>query len=209
MNELSSTNSAEEHLKAIRSLMERATIYRSLSGPAALAGGISALATCGYQLWMPREAALTEKTAFLSLWLIVLAVLALFNTWLLRREALRRQEPFGSGRIRHALVSLTPPLVAGFVLSLTVANSLPDTVLCWMFGYGLALLATGSFAPRSMRLLGLAFFLCGIGLAFLTNHQQGDARLAYQMMAGGFGVLHLAYGIWVLVIRKKSGADTL
>ena len=35
---------AEEHLRVIRTLMERATIYRAISAPTALAGGLIALA---------------------------------------------------------------------------------------------------------------------------------------------------------------------
>ena len=34
---------AEEHLRVIRTLMERATIYRAISAPTALAGGLIAL----------------------------------------------------------------------------------------------------------------------------------------------------------------------
>ena len=36
---------AADHLKIIRSLMERATVYRAISAPAALFGGIIALVT--------------------------------------------------------------------------------------------------------------------------------------------------------------------
>jgi len=41
----------EEHLRVIRSLMERATIYRAISAPTALLGGLLALATSG-TIWM-------------------------------------------------------------------------------------------------------------------------------------------------------------
>ncbi len=34
---------AEEHLRVIRSLMERGTIYRAISAPVALAGGLCSI----------------------------------------------------------------------------------------------------------------------------------------------------------------------
>jgi len=43
MNQL---DRAEEHLKTIRRLMERATIYRAISAPTALTGGLLSLAAC-------------------------------------------------------------------------------------------------------------------------------------------------------------------
>ena len=64
---------AEEHLRVIRSLMEKATIYRAISAPTALLGGvlsnrrsnfIGALGGIGSSLLIPP---ITKSTFFLAL----------------------------------------------------------------------------------------------------------------------------------------------
>ena len=47
---MKSSETAEEHLCAIRALMERSTIYRAISAPVALAGGILGI-VAGAVLW--------------------------------------------------------------------------------------------------------------------------------------------------------------
>jgi hypothetical protein len=52
---------AADHLKIIRSLMQRATVYRAISAPAAIFGGIIALVTGGvmaHRAPVPEEASL-------------------------------------------------------------------------------------------------------------------------------------------------------
>ena len=47
---------AEEHLHAIRQLMERATIYRAISAPTALVGGLlSVVTSAAMLLWLSRD----------------------------------------------------------------------------------------------------------------------------------------------------------
>ena len=48
---MKSPDAAAEHLRTIRSLMERATVYRAISGPGALLGGVLALGVGGVLLW--------------------------------------------------------------------------------------------------------------------------------------------------------------
>ncbi len=39
---------AADHLKTIRALMERATVYRAISAPTAFAGGVLTLSICAW-----------------------------------------------------------------------------------------------------------------------------------------------------------------
>jgi hypothetical protein len=183
------SQAAAENLKAIRSLVERATVYRSLSGPVALIGGVLSSIVSLWHLGSP-----PSWTPFLLSWMGVLLVLSILNGLLLHREAGRRGEHFFSAGMRHALQAMLPPLVAGFVLSVTLGWGIPAVAArCWVLAYGLALLAAGAFAPRSMRVLGYAFFLGG-ALLFLCPYLLPEAP--YIMLAT-FSLLHLAYGIGI------------
>ncbi len=200
-------DSAAAHLRTIRSLMERATVYRAISGPAALFGGSLALLVGGTLLaketaWQP------SNLEFAGIWLGVLAMVTLANFYLLFRGAKQRQEIFVSPGMKHALRALAPALLAGFVLSMLCATTGPLQAhgralmgALWAVFYGLSLLATGSFSPRSMQVLGLAFFLLGLGLCqpALAAAPSDDYCLALRTMIGCFGVLHLLYGLWVIL----------
>src|SRR5207244_847980 len=82
-----------------------------------------------------------------------------------------------------------------------------NVVAYWILFYGLALLATGSFAPRSMQALGAGFFAFGI-LTFLPSVRAFSGSkyaVAVIHMAFSFGVLHLVYAaaVWILARREN------
>jgi MFS family permease len=201
-------DSAAAHLRTIRSLMERATVYRAISGAAGLIGGSLALVVGGLLLGR-RETWQASNLEFAAIWCAVLLVVTVCNFVMLQRGAARRKEPFISSGMKHAARATAPPLLAGFVLSMLVATTGPlvDHGGCalmvglWTVCYGLALLATGSFSPRSMQVLGAAFFIMGLGLCqrALAGPPAEDYTLALRGMIGCFGMLHLFYGLWVVL----------
>ena len=205
---MKSPDAAAEHLRTIRSLMERATVYRAISGPGALLGGVLALGVGGALLWKELEWQ-PSNLQFLAIWVAVLVVVGAGNFYLLYREARHRQEKFVSAGMKHALGAIVPPLLAGFVLSLGVAmqreSAMAEMAALWAVGYGLALLAAGSFAPRSMRVLGAVAFLMGLGLFIVAIKARPaeDYCLALRTMIGCFGALHLFYGFWVLLSTRR------
>jgi hypothetical protein len=192
--------------------MERATVYRAISGCTAAIGGILALALGGFLLFQQGEW-IPSPSAFIGLWTLVLCVVGALNIYSLHRGAKQRAEPFVSAGMKHALRAIVPALFAGFVLGLfhawvglpTPGSAYAEIAAGWTLCYGLALLATGAFSPRSMQVLGAAFFLLGLGLhqpAMLASGAD-DYALAVRIMMGCFGVLHLAYGAWVLAVSRK------
>jgi len=201
---------AEHHLRAIRALMERATIYRALSAPAALAGGALSIVCASLLI----AGQLDAPWQFATGWFLVFLITVTVSAWLLRKDAQRRNQQFLSPAARAAALAMLPPLAAGGVLSAAAtirddaALSLPGT---WLFCYALALLATGHFAPRSIRRLGWAFLTAA--LAVLTGlHENAFDALAPQLsgaaranatMAGTFGLLHLAYAAFTW--SRESG----
>jgi len=198
---------AEEHLKTIRRLMERATIYRAISAPTALVGGLLSLVACGvYSAWISRHPINPggSPKLFLVLWLLVLLLTAVTNTLFICIGAKKRGEPVFSASMKAALIALAPPFMAGAIFTYAAGtdwNPGLDFVMSvlWATFYGLGLLATSHFAPRSLALLGWAFFLCGIAGVILLGRlgglivADGTSHAAIFFMAVTFGLFHLIY----------------
>ncbi|MCB1064469.1 MAG: hypothetical protein KDN20_16315 [Verrucomicrobiae bacterium] len=194
------SQSAQENLRTIRQLMERATVYRAISAGPALVGGILSLAL---GMVMMRGAESMSPVLFVGAWLAVLVIVDALNTVLLWREARNRGAAFPSRSTLHGIKALAPAMLAGGVTGLVFAlrdGDLVRGVLMWTMGYGLGLLATGSFAPRSIRALGWAFLVAGLGwflfvelgTAAVARESAGEAG---KIMAMTFGAFHLVYAV--------------
>jgi len=204
----SADREAADHLKTIRALMERATVYRAISAPTALAGGLVTLLLCAL-LWPGETRDRPTPESFVGIWIGALVLVSGFNLWLLYRSARKRGDAFASSGMRMALRSVAPPLAAGFVLSSLAAvkqsGGYADITAFWILFYGLALMAMSSFAPRSLLVLGAGFFSLGL-LAFFPEVRALEGRpfqasLIY--MAVSFGVLHLLYAAYVFASQKN------
>ena len=213
---MSQTQAAIEHLRVIRSLMEKAHIYRAVSAPAALLGGVLAL---GATIWPVVHAAQTHGDAafsnvtFLIVWHGILAACTVLNVALLAREAARRGQSLVSDGMKMALRAVSPPLIVGGVLASGLViwlQNLTLAALIWVLCYGLALLATASFSPKSITRLGWAFVIAGLVL-FLVWAANGEVRdlrsdlgPASLVMGLTFGLLHVVYAIAVFVSRPRG-----
>lgn len=214
---------AAEHLGVIRSLMERATVYRAISAPTALIGGITALIASFYMLYRAgffgenahRDAFSTRD--FVGPWLIVLLITISANTFFVWREAQRDHRPLFSPGLRLALRSILPSIFVAAAITYVSWRNPSDlegpTVLglTWIGCYGLALLATMNFAPRSLVILGRCFvFTSVIWLLFLSSpnipfiaETRGFVGANFAMGLT-FGLFHLIYA--VCTWRPESGA---
>ncbi len=210
---------AEEHLRVIRSLMEKATIYRAISAPTALVGGLLSITAAilfeiSFRPLLRNERVTTQKW-FLVIWLVVLGLTAAANLFFIWKDAHRRGDPFISQGMRLALSSLLPSFAcAGFA---TIVNPGSPYLLppLWMIFYGLGLLATWHFAPRSIGVLGWAFLIAGlitilqIGGWDFSSFSGWDhlAPESNELMALTFGLFHLIYAVCTWP-RKSSAADS-
>src|SRR5271154_459325 len=96
-------DSASNQLRVIRSLMERATIYRSLSAPTALVGGLLSLGGFGTAYYAKHHRQLPlSPNEFLIVWLALLRLTCLTNALFPWREAAGRGEPFFSSGMKCA-----------------------------------------------------------------------------------------------------------
>ena len=215
---------AEEHLHAIRQLMERATIYRAISAPTALVGGLLSIATAVAMLfWQSRDDVRNvDAMRFFLAWTGVFLVTLAANTLFILRGAQRRGEPMLSASMKLALRSIAPGMFAGGAISavLTMTTEVPLLpTLMWLVFYGLGLLSTMTFAPRSIVLLGWAFLLTGVGafIYFMNQTLLPEIDLPTPtrfypaaIMGATFGVYHLVYAAcaWPRRARALDAIET-
>ena len=197
---------AAEHLQVIRTLMERSALYRRALAPIMLVTGTLGLTAAGLGAVMRID----SPRGFISYWL-ALSLLPLIGAFLLvRRQALKDAEPFWSPPTRRVAQALLPPFAAGFAIGAilcfhlssvepSVANALAMLwlPLGWIVLYGCAIHAAGFFMPRGIRLFGWAFVLGGCGLFAFGIPDLPRHIYAHGLMGGFFGLLHLAYGIYL------------
>src|SRR2546421_10788849 len=104
--------SAEENLRTIRQLMERATVYRTVAAPSALLAAVLSLLAAGGVYFNNEIKPLLGRTVgpreFALLWIVVLILAAIANALFLRREAERDGRPFVSSGMRLALQAIAP-----------------------------------------------------------------------------------------------------
>ena len=199
---------AAEQLRVIRSMMERATIFRALSGETAMLGGAVALAVA----WASEK---RHGWGWAGWWLGGLAVVLAFNVFQIFRMRAEHRRPFWGSGLRLALRGALPSLMAGGFLGLLFvrggAVGGDQVAAClWILHYGLALLAIREFAPKSMVWLGWAFVVFGVTcmagvLRVLeippdwTQHVNGS-----RLMAIAFGGFHLVYGGLILTTGRPE-----
>lgn len=230
-------STALEHLRVIRTLMERAHIYRAVSAPTALIGGSLALALTVYQImeenppFEPRQSS-DHHLSFLISWLGILLLTGVINLLLLIRSASLKGEPVVTEGLRMALRAIAPPMLTGGILGCSLIWNDLDIILApilWILCYGLALQATISFAPLSLIRLARAFLITGQVLAVLYlfgylgvffNRTMAplldvppvslvgpSSKYASLLLGLTFGVYHIIYGALVFVKEFTSKRD--
>lgn len=182
--------------------MERSTIYRAISAPTALVGGAVGMIV-GAVLWFlgGRTEHAPGAGTFVLTWLLTYVVIDAFNFSMIHRNARNRGEPFLSPGLKHAVRSLAPPMACGCIVGGSFALIQDDTALCavtWVTFFGIALLSTSSFAPRSIRWLGTAFTVAGVVLLplyliFGRADNVNGFQIGCLIMAGTFGLFHIVY----------------
>jgi hypothetical protein len=213
---MTDSDSASRQLRIIRALMERATIYRTISAPTALVGGLLSLGgfVTAYYAKHGRHQPLSPND-FLIVWLVILALTGFTNLFFLSRGAAQRGEPFFSSGMKCAALSLAPAFVSAGLLTVLTHRPI-QMALVWITLYGIGLLATQHFAPRSLVVLGATFFLTGCGLLvswkhlFMPNpHVEPSALVVSGIMAATFGGFHLAYAAAVWALGEERGESAL
>lgn len=212
---------AAEDLRVIRTLMERATIYRAISAPTALVAGLLSIFTAG-AIFLNNETRFSigqqiSSREFAFVWIVVLVLSLSANAFFIRREAQRTGRPFLSPAMKLALRAIIPYLVIPAAVTVWffstgyLGNQDLLLVVAWAAFYGLALLSTTLFAPQSLVLLGWAFLLTGIAIPLIDRAIETDfsADIPNLVMGITFGLYHLVYAAFTWPRKSGRAAEQL
>lgn len=208
---------AEENLRVIRSLLERATIYRAVSAEAALVGGLLTVIGTVFLMFKaaPGLPAAEFSWLFTITWGAVLALASVSNLAFLKLAADLRHETLFSSGMKLALRAMVPGLLCGAFLTLISLGKSSIVLLppVWMLCYAVALLATSHFAPRSIVALGWSFLIAGCAtLSFWAfGHPEVNGPIGYQsiwLMGLTFGAFHIIYAVCAWPRRKREDDGT-
>ena len=214
-------NWAEENLQVIRTLMERAALYRRTLAPTMLTTGVIGLLAAV----VGRGAEFQSPLGFLSVWIVAALAAATSSFFIMRRQAVRAREPFFTTPTRRVIGAMHPPLTAGALLTLpalvklalyppdlTIRVLLPGLVCVWLACYGCGLNAAGQYSSRGVRILGWAFIGAGSVVAMLHAMNFLFSRLGspdwwcdpHSIMGLTFGGFHLIAGIYLYFTEKRE-----
>jgi hypothetical protein len=178
---------AMDNLSYIRGMMEQAATFTAVSGWGQLVIGITAI---GAALIASRQAL---PWAWAATWVAEAGIAAGISVASMTLKSHAANMPLLSGPIRKLVLSFSPPIIVGVVLTAVLVNHglfafLPGV---WMLLYGAAVVSAGTFSVRSVPVMGAAFMLVGAA-TFL-------APVAWTtiLMIVAFGGLHIGFGIWI------------
>ncbi len=184
---------AEKNIRFIRATMERAVSFTAVPGWGGVAMGITALAAAALSL--PAR----TPGEWLAIWLAEACVAIAIGLWAMARKARRTNTDLFSGPARRFLLTLTPPLGAGALLTLALERAGLVALLpgIWLLLYGTAVVTGGAMSVRTVLVMGALFML--LGAAALSS----PAAWGTAYLAAGFGGLHIGFGI--AIARRHGG----
>lgn len=184
---------AMDNLKYIRETMERATAFTAISGWGLVALGITAFSAAFVS---SRQ---KNFQAWLMVWLAEAVIALLIAGWSMDRKARAAKMPLLSGPGRKVAFSLSPPLIAGAIVTVVLYRAgLTEAIPgLWLLLYGTGVVTGGMFSVSVVPIMGICFMAMGAA-AFLAPN-----GLVNWFMAAGFGGLHIIFG--VIIARRYGG----
>jgi hypothetical protein len=181
-----------DNLRYIRETMERSTAFTGISGWGEVAiGGTALLAS-----WIAANQANFKH--WVAVWVAEGLVSLLIAGWSMDRKARAAKMPLMSGPGRKAVFSLSPPIVAGALVTIVLARARLVSAIpgVWLLLYGTGVVTGGMFSVSAVPIMGLCFMVLGAVALF------APPEYANFFMAVGFGGLHLVFG---LIIARRYG----
>jgi len=169
--------------------MASAAEFTAVPGWGGVAMGITAIAAAvaAHRQSSPRT--------WLTVWLIEAFVAVAIAGATAATKAHRANAALFSGPGRKFLLSFTPPIIVGGVLTLALFHFGAFALLpaVWLLLYGTGILCAGAASVRVIPLMGICFMALG-ALALFAPAAWGNAFLA-----AGFGGFHILFGILITV----------
>lgn len=183
---------AMDNLRFIRETMERASSFTAVPGW----GGVAIGMTATFASWV--AARQNSSRVWLRIWLAEALVALLIGILTMNRKAKAAELSLFSGPGRKFALSLTPPFVAGALLThVLYSHGIVDVLPgLWLLLYGTGIVTGGAFSVRVVPVMGVCFMTTGT-IALLTPAQWNN-----YLLAAGFGGLHIIFGI---VIARRHG----
>jgi hypothetical protein len=174
-----------DNLAFIRDTMEAAGAFTAVSGWGMVAVGI--IATIAAAIASAQQSQLQS----IYVWLAAAVLAPVVMLWAIVRKARRAHVPLLSGPGRKFVLSFSPPMLVGALLTIVLfrAGLVATIPGMWLLLYGTAVVAGGAFSVKLVPLMGFCFMLAGT-LALFTPQPWND-----WIMAAAFGGLHIGFGI--------------
>src|SRR5512141_54362 len=176
---------AMDNLAFIRNTMEAAGAFTAVSGWGMVAIGALSIIVA--------FVAAQQKTATgaMSIWLALAVFSPLLMIWAMVRKARAANMPLLSGPGRKFVLSFSPPMAVGALLTLVLfrAGLMEAIPGVWLLLYGTAVVAGGAFSVKIVPVMGLCFMAAGVVSLF------SPMSLSLILLGIAFGGLHIVFGI--------------
>jgi hypothetical protein len=184
---------AMDNLRYIRRMMEGAATFTAVSGWGEVVIGVTATAAA---LVAARQ---TLPWAWVATWLAEAGIAAGISVASMTLKAHAANVPILSGPIRKLVLSFSPPMIVGAVLTAAFVERglYPFLPAVWMLLYGAAVVSAGTYSVRSVPVMGAAFMFLG-AVALVA-----PAAWTTGLMIVAFGGLHFGFGLWIA--RRHGG----
>ncbi len=196
---------ALQDLSFIRRTMEGAASFTDVPGWGLVGLGLTALVAA------PIADRQQDAKRWLLVWLVAAVIGASIGSGTMLHKMRRRVGNGGAALLnvpaRKFLFGLWPGILVGALLTVALIDPytpgieprLTARVLpgLWLLLYGMGVATAGTFSIRAVPLMGFGFIALGVIALFLPA-ADGDL-----MMALGFGVLHIVFG--VRIARRHGG----
>lgn len=182
-----------DNLAFIRDTMEAAGSFTAVSGWGMVAVGCLAVIASVLAIVEP------DLGRSLVIWLVAAVLAPAVMLWAIVRKARVAKMPLLSGPGRKFLLSFSPPMIVGALVTIFLHQAGLTAAIpgMWLLLYGTAVVAGGAFSVRVVPIMGFCFMLIGT-VALFAPPSWADA-----LMGAGFGGLHIGFGI--PIARRHGG----
>lgn len=182
-----------DNLRFIRGIMESAATFTAVSGWGQVVIGGTAVAAA---IVASRQA---SPWNWIATWLAEGGIAAGISVASMAIKSHTANVPLLSGPMRKLILSFSPAIMAGGVLTAVLATRGLHGLLpgVWMLLYGAAVVSAGANSVRSLPVMGSAFMCLGaVALVAPSSWMTG-------LLIAGFGAVHVVFGLWIA--RRHGG----
>ena len=184
---------AMDNLRFIRETMEAAGTFTALSGWGQVVIGLTAIIAA---LIASR---IETPSMWLAVWLAEACIAGGISVASMTIKSHAANVPVFSGPIRKLVLSFSPPIAAGSVLTLALhaAGQMALIPGMWMLLYGAGVISAGTYSVSIVPFMGAAFMIAGL-ITLIAPAAWGTG-----LLIAAFGGLHILFGI--LIARRHGG----